>query len=152
MKNPEKTLTEERRTLGALLRLPFRELARRVYGRLAESGYADIREAHGAVFRHILPGGSRLTHLAERAGITKQSMAYLVDSLGELGYVEYAPDPDDRRAKLARLTERGHSAQQAALRISLQVEREMAALIGEREMADLRALLERLTDRLCPEG
>jgi len=73
-----KTLTEEKRTLGALLRLPFRALADRVYGRLAEGGYEDIREAHGAVFRTTLPGGSRVTQMAERAGIAKQSMACLL--------------------------------------------------------------------------
>jgi DNA-binding MarR family transcriptional regulator len=147
----EKTLTEETRTLGALLRLPFQELSRRVYGQMAACGFEDIREAHGAVFRYILPGGSRVTDLADRSHITKQSMAYLVEYLEARGYVEMAPDPDDRRARLVRLTERGKAAQETARRLSGEVERAWAVLIGGREMAELRSLLESLCDHLYPE-
>jgi hypothetical protein len=60
------TPTEARRTLGALLRLPYAALVDRVYGHLAERGFPEIRVAHGAVLRHIRPAGSRLTELAER--------------------------------------------------------------------------------------
>ena len=42
--------------------------------------------------------------LAERAAITKQSMAELVAHLERHGYVERVPDPTDRRAKLVRST------------------------------------------------
>ena len=77
----QKNLTEEVGTLGALLRLPYQALARRLYREIAENGFPDVRPAHGSVFRHILPEGSRVTDLAERAGMTKQSMSYLVEYL-----------------------------------------------------------------------
>jgi hypothetical protein len=41
------------------------------YASLAEKGFPEIRPAHSAVFRNISPGDSRLTDLADQAGMTK---------------------------------------------------------------------------------
>jgi len=144
----ESTFPENERTIGALLRTPWQVLADRVYGALAEAGYPDIRPAHGVVFRYIRPDGSRVVELAEQAGITKQSMAGLVDYLVSNGYASVEPDPSDGRAKLVRLTQKGKSVQRAALKLSRKVEAEWAMLIGEREMTSLRVLLERLYVKL----
>src|SRR6266568_6602177 len=78
---------------------------------LEEAGYADIRPTHGCVFRFVRDDGMRLTELARLAAMTKQSVGELVDDLVELGYVERIPDPEDRRAKLICLTDRGIEAQ-----------------------------------------
>jgi DNA-binding MarR family transcriptional regulator len=151
-KNP----TEETGSLGALLRLPYQRLSRLVYGELAESGFADIRPAHGAVFQNISPDGSRVTEMAERARMTKQSMGYLVDALTERGYVTLTPDPTDGRANLVCLTPRGEAFVAAAMALSAQIEADAAAEIGTEEMARLRDLLRRLDTALArresPEG
>lgn len=144
----DNTLPEIERTIGALLRVPWQVLAERVYSALAAGGYPEIRPAHGVVFRYIHADGSRIVELAERAGMTKQSMAVLVDYLAAHGHVRVEPDPSDGRAKRVRLTRRGKEVQRTALKLSRQVEAEWAALIGEREMASLRRLLERLYDCL----
>ncbi|MEW6647652.1 MAG: MarR family winged helix-turn-helix transcriptional regulator [Pseudomonadota bacterium] len=144
----DSTLPEIERTIGALLRVPWQVLAERVYGALAAGGYPEIRPAHGVVFRYIRAEGSRIVELAERAGMTKQSMAVLVDHLATHGYVSVEPDPSDGRAKRVRLTRSGKEVQRAALKLSRQVEAEWAALIGAQEMASLRQLLERLYDSL----
>jgi len=135
------SFTEERGTLGALLRLPYQRLLVRLYGRLAESGFADIRPAHSSVFRNIQPGGSRVTDLADRAQLTKQSMAYLVTYLEEKGYVNLSPDPEDGRAKLVCLTERGHAFMDAALDLSKRIELELAETMGTAGVERLRELL-----------
>lgn len=143
----KKTFTEEIGTLGALLRLPYQELSRRLYAELGER-FPGVRPAHSAVFRHLLPGGSRVTDLAERAQMTKQSMAYLVDHLHERGYLEFVPDPTDGRAKLVRLTERGRACMDTAIKLSAQWEAFAAARMGEDEMPELRRLLGKLSDAL----
>jgi DNA-binding MarR family transcriptional regulator len=79
---------DERPNIGVLLRDLGQDIVRRVSAGLADSGFAEIRPAHTAVFQHIGADGSRLTDLAERAQITKQSMGYLVDYLEERGYLE----------------------------------------------------------------
>lgn len=148
----EENVTEQHRTLGALLRLPYEALSKRVYGRLAEAGYDDVRIAHSSVFRHILPGGSRVTALAERAQITKQSMGYLVDALAAGGYLKIEPDPSDGRAKLVRLTARGQRVQAMLLRLSAEVEQEFLPLLGEKKFAQLKSLLQEWVDALARQS
>lgn len=141
-------IAEQRRTLGALLKRPFDVMVDRVYARMAGVGFAGLRPAHSSVFRNMDAEGSQVSELAERARMTKQSMAYLVDGLAAAGYVTVTPHPSDGRAKLVRLTERGREAWDALAEQSAAEEAELAALIGRDEMARLRALLERLFDRL----
>lgn len=135
----------ERPNIGILLRGPVQEVVRRVSEGLADAGFDDLRPAHTAVFQHIEAKGSRLTDLAERAQITKQSMSYLVDYLEERGYVERRADPSDRRASLICLTDRGWSQIRAALAVIATVEQEWTTQLGERRMQQLRDALVELT-------
>ncbi|MFK2904429.1 winged helix-turn-helix transcriptional regulator [Dyella ginsengisoli] len=143
---------DQQRTLGSLLRLPYQELQDAVYGALASHGFADLRTAHSAVFRHLDPDGTRLTTLAERAGMTKQSMAYLVDALTESGYLTTAPDPHDGRAKRVLLTRRGDKAMAALIALSAQFEQRLAERLGTTKMTRLRALLEEVAQVLESES
>ena len=100
------------------------------------------------MFDTVTGEGARLTDMAARALLTKQSMQYLVDDLERLGYAERFPDPADRRAKLVRLTPRGRAAVVVARQAIWAVEAEWAELLGPGEMASLRRLLEDLRERL----
>lgn len=132
---------DQRPNVGILLRDPYQEVVRRVSAGLVEAGFDDLRPAHTAVFQHIEAGGSRLTELAERAQMTKQSMGYLVDYLEEHGYLERRPDPSDRRAALVCLTERGWEQIRAALGVIADLEAEWTTHLGEIRMEQLRGLL-----------
>lgn len=144
------SVPERQRTLGSLLRLPYQALQSRVYSALARRGFDDLRVAHSVVFRHIDPAGSRVTALAERAGMTKQSMAYLVDALGASGYLKSVPDPADGRAKLAVLSARGKRAMTALVELSAQFEADLALRLGEVKLQQLRLLLEEVADSFDP--
>jgi DNA-binding MarR family transcriptional regulator len=135
-----------RPNIGILLRDPVQHIVRRVSDGLAEAGFDDIRPAHTVVFQHIEAGGSRLTDLAERAQITKQSMGYLVDYLEGRGYLERRPDATDRRATLICLTERGWDQVRAALEIIAAVEREWTNKLGKTRIEELRDALTALRD------
>lgn len=134
----------ERPNIGVLLRDLAQEVVRRVAAGLAEGGFGDVRPAHTAVFQHIDAEGTRLTDLAERAQITKQSMGYLVDYLEDRGYVERRPDANDRRVALICLTDRGWDEIKAALAIISQVENEWARRLGKARMGELREALAEL--------
>src|SRR5689334_191806 len=97
------------RNLGTLLRDPWLELNARLNARVAERGFADIRPALSVVFQHMRDEGSRITEIAERAQLTKQTVVYLVNELEALGYVERVPDPKDGRAKMVVATARGRA-------------------------------------------
>jgi DNA-binding MarR family transcriptional regulator len=136
------------RTLGALLRRPYERMSAWLYAELARRGHPDVRVAHSAVLRNIAASGSRVTELAARAGMAKQSMAYLVDQLESFGYLEIGPDPHDRRARLVRLTPRGEALVREAVRLSGRYERRLAELVGAERIAQLRETLETIYDRL----
>jgi DNA-binding MarR family transcriptional regulator len=135
--------------LIGLLQDVQRQMADELHQRLGKLGYAEIRPAHGCVFGNMRPHGVRLTDIAERSRITKQSVGEIVTNLEELGYVERIPDPEDKRAKLVRLTPRGQEVQNAAFAIFAEIEAEWGERIGKKKVAALRAALEELT--LLPE-
>ncbi|KCZ56689.1 MarR family winged helix-turn-helix transcriptional regulator [Hyphomonas chukchiensis] len=139
-----KTISEARDTLGALLRKPYESLQADVYAKLEARGFPDVRPAHSSVFRYIRPQGSRVTDLADSAQMTKQSMAYLAGSLKDLGYVRIVSDPDDKRAKLVVLTARGHAVWDALIELRDAAENACAEMIGRKRMAELRAILKDL--------
>ncbi|MGY0497835.1 MarR family winged helix-turn-helix transcriptional regulator [Nocardia sp. FBN12] len=105
---------------------------------------ADLRPAHYAVFRYLAPGGSRVTALAEAAGMTQQSMGELVTHLEKNGYVERAPDPADRRARLIVLTAAGHGAVALAGQHIQRIEQAIAAELGAHSLAVVRDALARM--------
>jgi DNA-binding MarR family transcriptional regulator len=132
------------RPLPALLSELEQAAIAELHERLGEEGHPGIRPAHGCVFRFIDAPGSRLTELAERAGLTKQAVGEVVDNLEQLGYVERVPDPEDGRAKTIRLTASGREARQAAARVFAEIERGWAERVGEERMALVRETLEQL--------
>jgi DNA-binding MarR family transcriptional regulator len=116
--------------------------------RLAERGHPDVRFPHGAVFEFLDDAGTRVVVLAERAQVTKQAMAQLVDHLEAHGYVERIPDPDDGRAKLVRATERGHEVFAIARELMEEIDARLADRLGEAKLNRLRKLLSELDGAL----
>jgi DNA-binding MarR family transcriptional regulator len=128
-----------------LLDAAFTEFDAELSRRIATTAYADIRPAHGCVFGHVDPDGSRLTDLAERAHMTKQSVGEVATDLEQRGYVERVPDPSDGRAKIIRLTARGQEAQALGWNLIDEIEREWAERFGAERIAALRETLEAVT-------
>jgi len=104
---PKTEARDRPENLAVLLREPFMAMSERLHRYFAEHGHPEVRSPHGNVLQYLDDGGTRVSELATRAQITKQSMAELVLHLERHGYVERVPDPSDRRAKLVRATARG---------------------------------------------
>ena len=103
---------------------------------------------HGNVFGFLDDEGTRVSELARRAQITKQSMADLVAHLERHGYVERIADPRDRRAKLVRPTARGREVYAIARKAIAEIDAEWTARLGAQKMRQLRGLLAELNERL----
>jgi DNA-binding MarR family transcriptional regulator len=134
--------------LGILLREPVRAGNARIHQRLAERGHPEIRPPHGNVFQFLDDRGTRVSVLAERAAITKQSMAELVAHLERHGYVERVPDPRDGRAKLVRATRRGRAVYEVAREVVAEIEEEWSKRLGKAKLRQLRQILEELNAEL----
>lgn len=126
--------------LGAVVRAMEAELLRRLHA----DGYADIRAAHFAVFRHLAPDGSRITELAERAQMTKQSVGELVSYLESRGYLQRQPDPSDGRVRIIKLTTRGERSRAAAFEAFRDIETAWRDEVGPRRVAELRTTLAKI--------
>jgi DNA-binding MarR family transcriptional regulator len=126
--------------IGHLLTRPTRAFERTLIPRVRASGF-DISLPHAAVFGMIDAEGTRIGVLAERSGVTRQAMSQLVDDLARRGYVERVSDPDDRRAKLVRLTDRGWECIRCGQRHIRSIEREYARRLGRERFAQLVELL-----------
>jgi DNA-binding MarR family transcriptional regulator len=93
--------------LIALVYSANRELQLDMVRAARREGYWDAKPSHNAVFGNLGLEGARSAWLAERAGITRQSMGEVVRELVDFGVVQMSPDPADRRAKLVTYTEAG---------------------------------------------
>jgi DNA-binding MarR family transcriptional regulator len=67
----------------------------------------QVTAAHIHITRHVALSGSRLTNLAEVAGMSKQAMGDLVTQCEAWGIVQRAADPSDARARLVCFTQAG---------------------------------------------
>jgi DNA-binding MarR family transcriptional regulator len=137
-------------TLPALMDLAVEAMYADFRNLLEESGITDVRPTHGCVFRFIHGDGMRLTELASRAGLTKQSVGEIVDDLADLGYLERYPDPTDRRAKLIRLTDKGLATQRVGFSLFAKLEEDWADAFGPDRIAALRTLLEEIAVAKAP--
>ena len=131
--------------LGVLFERGRRLLNHALLERFRAAGFGDLRDGHGPLFAFLPADGARVTKLAERARVTKQSMGELVTELESLGYVQRTPDLADRRAKLVRFTAKGRRAARIGVKAAAAQERAWAELIGPDRVADLRRSLEEIT-------
>ena len=100
------------------------------------------RPSHGNVLEHLeIEDGLRLRDIANRAGITPQSVGALVDELEELSYVERRVDPQDRRAKRIYLTAKGRENARRSWEVLRALEQELSERLGARRLAQLRKVL-----------
>ena len=138
---PDTSARRRPENLAILLREPYRVGNQRLVERFAERGHPEVRGPHGNVFEYLDGDGTRVSVLAERAQITKQSMAELVYHLERHGYVERVPDPADGRAKLVRSTPRGEEIYAIARDFVTEIEAEWTERLGEEKIRRLREIL-----------
>jgi DNA-binding MarR family transcriptional regulator len=90
----------------------------------------QVSAAHIHITRHLALQGSRLTELAELAGMSKQAMGKLVDQCEAWGLVTRAADPLDARAKRVQFTPDGLAWLRAFQQAVAQAETELRQAVG----------------------
>ncbi|MEX0923729.1 MAG: MarR family transcriptional regulator [Rhodovibrionaceae bacterium] len=113
---------------------------------LQEKGFKDVRSSHISLLRHIDMDGTRITEIAERAGITKQAVGQLVKICTTLNLVTTKPDKVDGRAKIVIFTDHGRKLILEQQAIIAAIDAAVQQKVGKREFADLRKHLALLSD------
>lgn len=92
---------------------------------------AQISAAHIHITRHLDLQGTRLTELADKAGMSKQAMGDLVDQCEAWDLVRRESDPRDARGRIVRFTPTGLAWLQAFQDAVAQAEAEFRQEVGD---------------------
>ncbi|HEX5690776.1 MAG TPA: MarR family transcriptional regulator [Roseiflexaceae bacterium] len=130
--------------IGRLLLRAHRAFSMLAIDKLRLRGHAGLSLAHTNLLANLDLGGTRITTLAERLGISKQAVGHLALDLEQRGYVERSVDVSDRRATLLTFTDAGWRFLQDAHLIKREIESEYQEILGEQGFDELRLLLLRL--------
>jgi DNA-binding MarR family transcriptional regulator len=133
--------------LARLFAIGYRVLVDGLHRRLAERGWSDVRVSYGFVLLAARDGGLRGADVAALLGVSKQAASKLVEGMQDAGYVSRRPHEGDERAKLIRLTDRGHALLATVEEIYAELESEWATLIGGAAVESLRADLTLVLER-----
>lgn len=144
-------LPTDRQAVGQLLARLLREFRRDLAAPQAEQGYGDIRDPHMQIFGNIRTGSIRLTDLASRAQLSLAATSELVNDLEVLGYLTRRPDPQDGRAKLIELTDRGRRLLADAGHRVADLEARWSELVGADDFEHMCATMQRLLDAVNPD-
>jgi DNA-binding MarR family transcriptional regulator len=135
-----------REHLGRLLLRAWRGVAQDGVTLVRQRGHEQLRVGHLPVFANIDADGTRITVLADRAGLTRQMMGRLVKELEALGYLTAAQDPSDRRAVRVELTERGWAFRMEADESAEEMVSLYVKALGARRVRELEDTLRRLIE------
>jgi DNA-binding MarR family transcriptional regulator len=97
--------------------------------------------AGAELLTHLSLSGISQSLLAERLEMSKQAVQQSLDHLERLGLVRRDPDPVDKRAKYAVLTEAGLFALEARRDAEREVERQWEEELGKKTVNRLRKAL-----------
>jgi len=102
-----------------------------------------------AALNRLVEAGDSLPlgQLADRLACVKSNVTQLVDRLEADGLVSRAPDPSDRRSRLAVITAAGRQAYEQGSRIHRDAERELFGALSDQECAALAEIIDKLGRR-----
>ncbi len=142
-------LTGERRPyLGARLGVVWQWVRDQLYASVVAAGYDDLNAAHVGLWRYPGLEGLRPSQLADRVGITKQSVNDLLAHLEQHGYLSRVADSADGRARVIRLTPKGRMLEQTIYAAAGAAQQRIAEILGPRRFDQLHRSLELLTEHL----
>ncbi|MFT4766426.1 MAG: DNA-binding MarR family transcriptional regulator [Oleispira sp.] len=127
--------------LGRVLLKLERQFTQQVLSKLAEQGITEITLRHFVVIPFVTDVGIRSVEIAKKAGVSKQAVGKLVEELEGYGYLEVRPDPNDGRASLVFLSDKGEHFLQTAIESTNILEKQWQQLIGAKRFNNMKQAL-----------
>jgi DNA-binding MarR family transcriptional regulator len=137
---------ERRKNLRQLLLRASRVVNSQVVQGLHARGFTQLKSMHTTLLSNLPLAGASVTHVAERAGITKQAMGRLASELEIAGYLKQKKLAADGRVRMLSLTARGRRLMLDSFEVMAALEEQYADAIGKKQlhalMSGLAALIE----------
>ncbi len=135
--------------VGALFGTVWQWVRDQIYAGVVAAGFDDLNAAHVGLWRYPGLDGLRPSQLADRRGITKQSVNDLLGHLEVHGYLWRVPDPADGRARVIQLTPKGWRLQKTIYAEAGAAQLRIEEILGPRRFAHLHSSLAMLADQLA---
>lgn len=99
-----------------------------------------------AALQRLVDAGDSLPlgQLADRLSCVKSNVTQLIDRLEADGLVSRAPDPNDKRSRLAMITEAGRQACREGARVQREVEEQLFSTLSDEEVQRLSEIIAKL--------
>ena len=110
--------------------------------RFAARGFGEVRPAYGSVLLPLFEqDGLRMSEIAARSRLSKQTMTTLVRATERAGLVARERDPEDGRAFRIRLTARGRAFHPAAEDVLAELDLLVASSVSAIDLETTRRIL-----------
>jgi len=115
--------------------------------RFRAHGFGEVRPSYGSVLLPLFEqDGLRMSEIAARARLTKQTMTTLVRLCERDGLVVRTTDPSDGRAFRIQLTDRAHAFKPVADEILAELDAKVLTTLGARRQQTLVQALKGVID------
>lgn len=128
-------------TIGALLRMAWLSIRKRIFDAVRAAGFDDVQPVEVLLFRYPTIAGLRPGQLADEAGLSKQAVNDLLRQLEVKGYLTLEVDLSDRRARRIALTPRGAALSECCRAAAQEVAADWERAVGRQRIAAVRQTL-----------
>jgi DNA-binding MarR family transcriptional regulator len=147
----ERVQRATRENLGFLLAKATQRWNELLAERFAADGFGEVRPSYGSLLVPLFEeDGLRMSELASRARLSKQTMTTMVRLLERDGLVRRLPDPRDGRATRVFLTARARAFHPVAERVLAELDELVAARLSPTDLDRLRAMLKGVMSLCSP--
>lgn len=134
-------MTAHKNLLRHLLMSRSDWMERRVMALAEINGYPHVSTAMNRLFAHLGGKPLGLSELARRLSVSRQAVHKLAQEAEKQGLVEFVPSEEDGRVMLLRFTQKGWRMSEKAAASFAEIEQELAAHIGTKELQTLKRVL-----------
>lgn len=111
---------------------------------LEKKGWRQFTHSQSMIFLNMAEGRDRTIDIARHMGVSKQAINRTINELVEIGLIQLAPDPSDKRAKRLILSAKGEVITQDATKSLAALEKNLSKKLGEKKAGQLKSLLKAL--------
>jgi DNA-binding MarR family transcriptional regulator len=127
--------------LRVLLYRRFKWVENYLLSQAKSSEYDYLSLSQIRVFAFMRGRDLTISDLAKLINVSRQAVQKTISTLVDQGLMELTESPDNRSAKLIKITDKGHKMQLWSKRVIDKAERELAAKIGPEKLELLKEIL-----------